>query len=90
MEILRLRRTKLEIVKKSEVKALLIVIGIALFSKLLMLIFSIGSASGFSLPFSEAWQDFSYAYVPTVEAFKSGFLPYKDFFSLILHFSYMP
>jgi hypothetical protein len=88
----------LEVAKKSKVRALLIVICFALFSKLLMLIFSIGSASGFSLPFSEAWQDFSYAYIPTVEAFKSGFLPYKDFFfaypPLFLYaltaFSYLP
>jgi len=43
--------------------------------------FSIESArTGFSLPISEAWKDYAYAYIPTVQAFKDGHLPYKDFY----------
>ena len=54
---------------------------ISFFSKFWLFAFCIGSArTGFSLPFSEAWEDYSYAYVPTVQAFKAGHLPYRDFF----------
>ncbi|MFQ6081472.1 MAG: glycosyltransferase 87 family protein, partial [Candidatus Bathyarchaeia archaeon] len=35
---------------------------------------------GFSLPISGAWEDYACAYIPTVQAFTSGNLPYKDFF----------
>lgn len=36
--------------------------------------------SGLSPPVSGAWEDYTYAYTPTVQAFRSGYLPYKDFF----------
>ncbi len=50
-------------------------------SKSLLLVFGIESArTGFSLPISGAWQDYTYAYIPTVQAFKDGHLPYKDFY----------
>jgi len=38
------------------------------------------SKTGLSLPISEAWRDYAYAYVPTVQAFRGGHLPYIDFF----------
>jgi len=52
----------------------------------------------FSIPSAESWQDFSLSYVPAVDALKSGFLPYRDFFypypPLFLYaltvFSYLP
>jgi len=47
------------------------------------LFFVLGAESvrtGFPLPISEAWRDYAYAYVPMVQAFRSGYLPYRDFF----------
>lgn len=48
--------------------------------KFVLFLLSIESAMSFSLPFSEAWKDYAYAYVPTVQAFRSGYMPYRDFF----------
>jgi len=60
---------------------LLVLLLISFFSKFLLFIFSIESERmGFSLPISEAWKDYAYAYTPTVQAFRDGHLPYKDFF----------
>jgi len=60
---------------------LLVLLLISFFSKFLLLVFGIESArTGFSLPISEAWKDYAYAYIPTVQAFKDGHLPYKDFY----------
>lgn len=36
--------------------------------------------TGFSPPISGAWEDYIYAYIPMVQTFKSGNLPYRDFF----------
>ena len=58
---------------------ILLVVGIIV--KSLFFTLSIESTrTGFSLPISEAWKDYAYAYVPTVQAFKEGYLPYRDFF----------
>jgi len=60
---------------------LAVVLLVSFFSKFLMFVFGIESArTGFSLQLSDAWKDYAYAYVPTVQAFKSGHLPYRDFF----------
>jgi len=60
---------------------LVVLLLITFFSKFLLLVFSIESArTGFSLPISGAWKDYTYAYIPTVQAFTSGNLPYKGFF----------
>jgi len=40
---------------------------------------------GFSIPNAEAWLDYAYAYIPSVQAFKAGYLPYANFY-----FSYPP
>jgi 4-amino-4-deoxy-L-arabinose transferase-like glycosyltransferase len=38
-----------------------------------------------SIPNAENWKDYAYAYVPSVQAFKGGYLPYVDFY-----FAYPP
>ena len=62
-------------------RKLSVLLAISFVSKFLFFLFGIESARlGFSFPISGAWKDYAYAYVPTVQAFKSGNLPYKDFF----------
>jgi len=62
-------------------KSLSILLVISIIGKSLFFLFSIESVkTGFSLPISEAWKDYAYAYIPTVQAFKEGYLPYRDFF----------
>lgn len=54
---------------------------ISLSSKLLFFVFGIlRIGTGFSPPISGAWEDYTYAYIPTVQAFRGGYLPYRDFF----------
>jgi len=48
--------------------------------KFVLFLFGVESGMSFSSPFSEAWKDYAYAYVPTVQAFTSGYVPYRDFF----------
>jgi 4-amino-4-deoxy-L-arabinose transferase-like glycosyltransferase len=38
-----------------------------------------------SIPNAENWKDYAYAYVPSVQAFEGGYLPYADFY-----FAYPP
>jgi 4-amino-4-deoxy-L-arabinose transferase-like glycosyltransferase len=60
---------------------LLILIIISTIVKFLFFVLSAKSEDiGFSLPISEAWKDYAYAYVPAAQAFKNGSLPYKDFY----------
>jgi len=62
-------------------KSLSILLVVSIVGKFLFFILSIESIrTGFSLPISEAWKDYAYAYIPTVQAFKEGYLPYRDFF----------
>jgi len=62
-------------------KSLSILLVVSIIGKFLFFMLSIESVrTGFSLPISEAWKDYAYAYVPTVQAFKEGYLPYRDFF----------
>jgi len=54
---------------------------VSIIGKFLFFMLSIESIrTGFSLPISEAWKDYAYAYIPMVQAFKEGYLPYRDFF----------
>jgi len=80
-------------------QSLSVLLVISVVGKFLFFMFSIESVrTGFSLPISEAWKDYAYAYIPTVQAFKDGHLPYRDFFhaypSLFLYaltlFSFLP
>ena len=79
-------------------RILLAIVAAAVALKLAVFFISIGTSMTFSFPSSESWQDFSLAYVPAVDAFKSGFLPYIGFFypypPLFLYaltlFSYLP
>ena len=83
---------------KLNVRTLLGLTAIALLCKLVVFFLSIRTSMSFSLPFAENWQDFSLAYVPAADAFKSGFAPYGDFYypypPLFLYaltsFSYLP
>lgn len=62
-------------------RSLLVLLASSFFSKFLFFLFGIESARiGFLLPISGAWKDYAYAYIPTVQAFTRGYLPYKDFF----------
>jgi uncharacterized membrane protein len=80
------------------VKILVAIVGFALLVKLVIFILSVKTSISFSLPNAENWQDFSLAYVRDVNAFKSGLLPYRDFYfpypPLFLYvltlFSYLP
>ena len=84
--------------RKLNSKVLFAIVGFALVVKLVVFILSIETSMSFSLPNIENWQDFSLAYVPAVNAFKTGFLPYVDFYypypPLFLYaltlFSYLP
>ncbi|MDH2902283.1 MAG: hypothetical protein PXY39_15070 [archaeon] len=84
--------------RKLNLKVLLAIAGFALVVKLVIFFVSIKTSMGFSLPNIENWQDFSLAYVPAVNAFKTGFLPYVNFYypypPLFLYaltiFSYLP
>jgi len=50
-------------------------------SKSLFFLLGIRTAwEGFSFPVSEAWRDYAYAYIPTVQAFVRGNMPYRDFY----------
>ena len=62
-------------------RSLSILLVVSIIGKFLFFMLSIESIrTDFSLPISEAWKDYAYAYVPTVQAFKEGYLPYRDFF----------
>ncbi len=41
---------------------------------------SIATSMGLSVPNAENWKDYAYAYIPSVQAFTSGHLPYVDFY----------
>ena len=77
---------------------LLIVVVAAFAVKFLVFGLSVWTSMNLSLPNAENWQDFSLAYMPAAYAFRSGFLPYNDFFypypPLFLYvlaaFSYLP
>jgi len=71
------RRSQLSRPRSSKLKVLL---AVSIVVKFVLFLLSIESAMSFSIPFSEAWKDYAYAYVPTVQAFRSGFMPYRDFF----------
>lgn len=82
----------------ADVKVVLGLLAVALLVKFAVFGVSVGTSMGLSIPNGENWQDFSLAYMPAAEAFKSGFLPYNDFFyaypPLFLYaqaaFSYLP
>jgi hypothetical protein len=59
---------------------LLVLVATSIAVRFLLFVLSIQSGMGFSIPYSEAWKDYAYAYVPTVRAFVSGYMPYRDFF----------
>jgi len=62
-------------------QSLSILLVVSIIGKFLFFMLSIESIrTGFSLPISEAWKDYAYAYIPMVQAFKEGYLPYRDFF----------
>ena len=63
-----------------ELKATLGLVAAALAVRLAVFGLSIATSTSLSVPNAESWQDFSLAYAPAVEAFRSGFLPYRDFF----------
>ena len=77
---------------------LLIVVVAAFAVKFLVFGLSVWTSMNLSLPNAENWQDFALAYMPAAYAFRSGFLPYNDFFypypPLFLYvltaFSYLP
>lgn len=79
-------------------KILVAILGFALLVKFVIFLLSVKTSIGFSVPNAENWQDFSLAYVRDVNAFKSGLLPYSDFYfpypPLFLYaltlFSYLP
>ena len=80
------------------IRLLLIVVAAAFVVKFVMFGLSVGTSMNLSLPNAENWQDFSLSYMPAAYAFRSGFLPYNDFFypypPLFLYvltaFSYLP
>jgi len=79
-------------------RLLLIVVAAAVAVKFGVFGLSVGTSTNLSLPNAENWQDFSLAYMPAAYAFRSGFLPYGDFFYpypplflyLLTAFSYLP
>lgn len=83
---------------KLNIRLLLAIVAAALLVKFAVFGLSIGTSMSLSVPNAENWQDFSLAYMPAVDAFKNGFLPYNDFFyvypPLFLYaqtaFSYLP
>jgi len=83
---------------KLNVRLLATVVAIALAVKFAVFGLSVGTSMSLSMPNAENWQDFSLAYMPAATAFKSGLLPYNDFFypypPLFLYaqtaFSYFP
>ena len=62
------------------IRLLLIVVAAAFAVKFLVFGLSVWTSMNLSLPNAENWQDFSLAYMPAAYAFRSGFLPYNDFF----------
>jgi hypothetical protein len=80
------------------VRLILILVAAAVAVKFAVFGISVWTSMGLSIPNAENWQDFSLAYMPAVAAFRSGFLPYNDFFytypPLFLYaqtaFSYLP
>ena len=80
------------------IRLLLIVVAAAVAVKFGVFGLSVGTSTNLSLPNAENWQDFSLAYMPAAYAFRSGFLPYGDFFYpypplflyLLTAFSYLP
>ena len=80
------------------IRLLLIVVAAAVVVKFGVFGLSVGTSTNLSLPNAENWQDFSLAYMPAAYAFRSGFLPYGDFFYpypplflyLLTAFSYLP
>jgi len=62
------------------IRLVLIVLAVALAVKFVFFGLSVGTSMNLSLPNAENWQDFSLAYMPAAYAFRSGFLPYNDFF----------
>ena len=61
-------------------KIILGLLGAAFAVKMAFFVFSIVTSTSLSIPNAENWQDFSLAYAPAVEALKTGFVPYRDFF----------
>ena len=58
--------------------AALVVLSLAV--KFLLYAISPANRGGFSFSDLEAWNDYAYAYVPSVMAFRSGYLPYVNFY----------
>ena len=65
---------------KLDLRIVLAITGFALLVNFVVFFLSIRTSMSFSIPNAENWQDFSLAYVPAVDAFKSGFLPYINFY----------
>jgi 4-amino-4-deoxy-L-arabinose transferase-like glycosyltransferase len=63
-----------ERVRVVEILALALVVKVFLFS------ISPANRGGFSFSDLEVWNDYAYAYAPSVTAFKSGYLPYVNFY----------
>jgi hypothetical protein len=80
------------------IRLILILVAAALAVKFAVFGLSAWTSMSLSLPNAENWQDFALAYMPAAAAFRSGFLPYNDFFyaypPLFLYaqtaFSYLP
>ena len=64
----------------SRVRVLLGLLGLALAVKLAVFGLTVATSMNLSVPNAENWQDFALAYAPAAQAFKGGFLPYRDFF----------
>jgi len=65
---------------KPRLVVVLVIVGAALACRLVVFILSVRTSMSLSLPSAENWQDFGLAYLPAVNAFKHGFLPYRDFY----------
>lgn len=70
---------------KLNLRILLAIMGFALIVNFVIFFLSIRTSMSFSIPNAENWQDYAYAYLPSVQAFKGGYLPYVDFY-----FAYPP
>jgi 4-amino-4-deoxy-L-arabinose transferase-like glycosyltransferase len=68
-----------------DLRILLVVTAVAVLCRLVVSWLSVGTSMSLSIPNAENWQDYFYAYLPSVQAFKSGYLPYVDFY-----FAYPP
>lgn len=83
---------------KVDAKVIVGLVAAAVVVKFFVFGLSVGTSMSLSVPNAENWQDFSLAYAPAVAAFRSGFMPYADFFYpypppflwVLTAFSYLP